>query len=74
MSDLEAIADRVEIEALRGEYTDAAMMRDYARLFSAACCWQDSHSGPDGPYRRLHDSGRGARWLCPTCASRPWIY
>jgi ketosteroid isomerase-like protein len=32
MSDLEAIADRVEIEALRGEYTDAAMMRDYDRL------------------------------------------
>ncbi len=29
MSDLQAIADRVEIEALRGEFTDAAMMRDY---------------------------------------------
>jgi ketosteroid isomerase-like protein len=34
MSDLEAIADRVEIEALRGEFTDAAMMRDYDRLAS----------------------------------------
>ena len=34
MSDLEAIADRVEIEALRGEFTDAAMMRDYDRLTS----------------------------------------
>ncbi|HET9972335.1 MAG TPA: nuclear transport factor 2 family protein [Streptosporangiaceae bacterium] len=32
MSDLETIADRVEIEALRGEFTDAAMMRDYGRL------------------------------------------
>jgi ketosteroid isomerase-like protein len=32
MSDLQAIADRVEIEALRGEFTDAAMMRDRARL------------------------------------------
>jgi len=32
MSDLEAIADRVEIEALRGEFTDAAMMRDRPRL------------------------------------------
>jgi ketosteroid isomerase-like protein len=32
MSDLQAIADRVEIEALRGEFTDAAMMRDYDRL------------------------------------------
>ena len=27
MSGLQAIADRVEIEALRGEFTDAAMMR-----------------------------------------------
>ena len=34
MSDLQAIADRVEIEALRGEYTDAVMMRDYDRLAS----------------------------------------
>jgi ketosteroid isomerase-like protein len=34
MSDLEAIADRVEIEALRGEFTDAAMMRDRPRLAS----------------------------------------
>ncbi len=32
MSDFQAIADRVEIEALRGEFTDAAMMRDYERL------------------------------------------
>jgi hypothetical protein len=32
MTDLAAIADRVEIEALRGEFTDAAMMRDYERL------------------------------------------
>ena len=32
MSDLQAIADRVEIEALRGEFTDAAMMCDYDRL------------------------------------------
>jgi hypothetical protein len=34
MSDLQAIADRFEIEALRGEFTDAAMMRDYDRLAS----------------------------------------
>ena len=32
MSDLQAIADRVEIEALRGEFTDAVMMRDYDRV------------------------------------------
>jgi hypothetical protein len=34
VSDLAAIADRVEIEALRGEATDAAMMRDYDRAAS----------------------------------------
>jgi ketosteroid isomerase-like protein len=32
MTDFQAIADRVEIEALRSEFTDAAMMRDRARL------------------------------------------
>ena len=34
MSDLPAIADRVEIEALRGEFTDAVMMNDHDRLAS----------------------------------------
>jgi len=37
MSDLQATADRVEIEAMRGEFTDAVMMCDqdlYASLFS----------------------------------------
>ena len=34
MSDFQAIADRVEIEALRGEFTDAAMMRDRPRMAS----------------------------------------
>ena len=34
MSDLQAIADRVEIEALRGEFTDAVMTRDYDRVAS----------------------------------------
>jgi ketosteroid isomerase-like protein len=34
MSDLQAIADRFEIEALRSEFTDAVMMRDYDRLAS----------------------------------------
>src|SRR5215218_161906 len=31
MSDFQAIADRVKIEALRGELADAGMMRDYDR-------------------------------------------
>jgi ketosteroid isomerase-like protein len=32
VSDLQTIADRVELEALRGEFTDAVMQRDYDRL------------------------------------------
>ena len=46
MSDLDAIADRVEIEALRGEFTDAVMMRDYDRLASLFT--------PDGAVRMPH--------------------
>lgn len=34
MSNLESIVDRFEIEALRGEFTDAVMMHDYDRLAS----------------------------------------
>lgn len=34
MNDFQATADRVEIEALRGEFTDAAMMRDRPRMAS----------------------------------------
>ena len=34
MSDFQSIADRIEIEALGGEYTDALMMHDYDRLAS----------------------------------------
>ena len=43
MSDLQAIADRVEIEELRGEFTDAVMMRDYHRVASLFT--------PDGVWR-----------------------
>jgi ketosteroid isomerase-like protein len=43
MSDFAAIADRVEIEALRGEFTDAVMMRDYDRVASLFT--------PDGVWR-----------------------
>ncbi len=32
--DFQAIADRVEIGALQGEFTDAVMMRDYGRVAS----------------------------------------
>jgi ketosteroid isomerase-like protein len=34
MGDLQGIADRLDIDALRGEFTDAVMMREYDRLAS----------------------------------------
>jgi uncharacterized protein (TIGR02246 family) len=43
MTDLQAIADHVEIEALRGEFTDAGMMNDYDRFASLFT--------PDGVWR-----------------------
>lgn len=43
MRDFETIADRVEIEALRGEFSDAVMMRDYDRVASLFT--------PDGVWR-----------------------
>jgi ketosteroid isomerase-like protein len=46
MTDQQAIADRVEIEALRGEFTDAGMMRDYDRAASLFT--------PDGAVRMPH--------------------
>ncbi|MEW9552669.1 nuclear transport factor 2 family protein [Nonomuraea sp. NPDC050783] len=56
MSDMQVIADRVEIEALRGELTDAVMMRDFDRV--------ESLFTPDGVMRWPHIDrefvGRGA--------------
>ena len=46
MSDFQTIADRVEIEALRGEFTDAGMMDDYDRFASLFA--------PDGVLRWPH--------------------
>ena len=46
MTDMQAVADRVEIEALRGEFTDAGMMRDYDRfasLFTPGGAWRIPH-------------------------------
>lgn len=46
MSDIQSSADRLEIEVLRGEFTDAVMMRDYDRLTSLFT--------PDGVVRIPH--------------------
>jgi uncharacterized protein (TIGR02246 family) len=48
MSDLQTFVDRVEIEALRGEFTDAGMTRDYDRfasLFTEDGAWRMPHIG-----------------------------
>jgi uncharacterized protein (TIGR02246 family) len=46
--DLQTVVDRVEIEALRGEFTDAAMVRDYDRfasLFTPDGAWRLPYAG-----------------------------
>src|SRR4051794_1982277 len=46
MNDLSSIADRFEIEALRGEFADAGMVRDYDRfasLFTHDGAWRMPH-------------------------------
>jgi ketosteroid isomerase-like protein len=56
VNDLQAIADRVEIEALRGDFTDALMMHDYDRfasLFTDDATWAI-------PYIKVEIVGREA--------------
>ncbi|MCW6009267.1 nuclear transport factor 2 family protein [Micromonospora sp. CPCC 205371] len=46
MSDLQAIADRVEIEALRAEFSDASLTHDwdrFASLFTEDGAWRMPH-------------------------------
>ncbi|MBP2414065.1 ketosteroid isomerase-like protein [Arthrobacter stackebrandtii] len=48
MTGLQAVADRVEIEALHGEFTDAGMMSDYDRfasLFTGDGVWEIPAAG-----------------------------
>ncbi|MFC4119625.1 nuclear transport factor 2 family protein [Nonomuraea zeae] len=50
MSDVQTFTDRVEIETLRGEFTDAGMMRDYDRfaaLFTPDGAWRMPHIGAE---------------------------
>lgn len=48
MTDLQAFADRFEIEALRGEFADAAMTHDFDRLaalFTPDAAWRIPEAG-----------------------------
>jgi ketosteroid isomerase-like protein len=60
MSDLQSIADRVEIEALRSEATDAVMMHDYDRaasLFTPDCVVRIPHIGAEVTGREIRSGG-----------------
>jgi ketosteroid isomerase-like protein len=60
MSNLQAIADRVEIEALRGEFTDASMMLDFDRfasLFTEDGAWRMPHIDEDLVTREVIRAG-----------------
>jgi hypothetical protein len=57
MSDVQAIVDRFEIEALRGEFTDAGMMRDYDRF--ASLFTQDASDAICGGSGIQQKRGRG---------------
>ena len=55
MSDLQAVTDRFEIEALRGEFTDALMMHDhdrFASLFTTDGAWRIPYIGVEFVSRR----------------------
>jgi hypothetical protein len=73
MSDPQATANRVEIEAIRGEFTDAVMMCDHDRL--ASLCTPTAQRGPLG---NIEAAGReeiramaGGGRLSRTASCRP---
>jgi SnoaL-like domain len=64
MSDLQATADRFEIEALRGEFTDASMMLDYDRfasLFTQDGAWRIPHINEE--FVGWEEIRAGIEWL-----------
>ena len=70
MSDLQAIADRVQIEALRGEATDAVMMRDYDRaasLFTSDAVVRIPHIGAEAIGREEIRAGAERLWPLLDC-------
>jgi hypothetical protein len=70
MSDPDAIADRVEIEALRGEFTDAAMMRDDDRLASLFTADGADHAGGSLSAPTRSDTSTPLPWRAPPRTQR----
>jgi ketosteroid isomerase-like protein len=74
MSDFQAIADRVEIEALRGELADAGMMRDYDRgasLFTPDGVVRIPHIGAELAGREEIAPGSSGCRACWITSCRP---
>ena len=70
MNDLQAIADRVQIEALRGDATDAVMMRDYDRaasLFTSDAVVRIPHIGVEVTGRAEIRAGAERLWPLLDC-------
>lgn len=62
MTDFQAIADRVEIDALSGEFTDAALQRDwdrFAALFTPDGAWRMPNAGIEFESREAIRDGIG---------------
>jgi ketosteroid isomerase-like protein len=60
MNDLQTIADRIEIEALRDEFTDALMMHNYDRfasLFTSDGAWRIPYVNVDFVTRKEISAG-----------------
>ncbi|MCT2581883.1 nuclear transport factor 2 family protein [Actinophytocola sp. S1-96] len=68
MDHFQAVADRVELEALRAEFTDAGMTHDYDRfasLFTRDGAWRIPHAGIEFVGRETIRAGierAQARW------------
>jgi hypothetical protein len=66
MTDLQTIADRIEIEALRNEFSDAGQQRDYDRfaaLFTSDGAWRMPHI--DTEFRSREEIRAGITRLQP---------
>jgi len=68
MSDLETTTDRAEIEALRGEFTDAVMMNDHDRYQRTPDGWKFIERVAE--FRYL-DTTPLAGWARPTQRGSP---
>jgi hypothetical protein len=74
VSNIQAIVDRVEIEALRGEFTDARMMRDhdrFASLFTPDGAWRMPHIDVELVGREEIRAGIGMVSGTTSCTSNP---